>query len=402
MGNTVRGRLMKRGTGTSEVLRDVPVPFFRLKKIRKTMSDRGMNGLLITKVANVTYATGFLGDDSWALITPKNAYLLTDSRYTEQALKECPACKVIERKEGLAKTAAQYALKRGTGTNVPSVEKKGTGTSEVLRDVPVPFSTVGVEDSTTAAELAVIRKEFRGTKIVLSKELIESIRAIKDEAEILILKKAAKIAQDAMAETLGLLDTGMTEAEAAGLLNFNIRKRGWRESFETIVAFGPNASRPHHLSGPRKLRSNDTILIDWGVKYAGYCCDLTRCFAIGRVSQFYKKVYDAVRRAQLAAIAKVRAGVDIREVDEAARAVLRESRLPVFGHGTGHGIGLEVHEKPIVSPRGKGTLRAGEVITIEPGVYIPGKLGVRIEDDVLVTPTGHKLLSRQANELQIL
>jgi Xaa-Pro aminopeptidase len=180
----------------------------------------------------------------------------------------------------------------------------------------------------------------------------------------------------------------------AGRLDFQIRKLGAVNSFETIVAFGPNASRPHHRPGNRKLKKNDCVLIDFGVRYKGYCCDLTRCFAVGKPSAFYKKVYDVVQEAQTAAIKMVKAGVEIRRVDAAAREVIAKQDLPVYGHGTGHGLGLEVHEEPVISADAKGKLQAGMIFTIEPGVYIPGKLGVRIEDDILVTESGSRILTR--------
>ena len=185
----------------------------------------------------------------------------------------------------------------------------------------------------------------------------------------------------------------MTESEVAGLIDFNIRKTGSTNSFETIVAFGANGSLPHYQPGLRKLRKNDTILIDFGAKHKSYCCDMTRCFAVGKVNRFYQKVYTAVVESQRAAIKMVRAGVKVTEVDAAAKKVLAQYDLPEFGHGTGHGLGLEVHEAPVIAKTSKDKLKVGDVVTIEPGVYIPGKLGIRIEDDVLVTEAGCKVLS---------
>ena len=223
--------------------------------------------------------------------------------------------------------------------------------------------------------------------------IIEGVRECKDAGEVRAISRAAKIAWEGLSQTLGGLEAGMTESQAAGLLDFQICNIGGRSSFDTIVAFGANASRPHHQPGRKKLKTNDTILIDFGAKYKGYCSDLTRCFVFGAAGKFYHKVYLAVLEAQRAAIKVVAAGVKMSRVDSAAREVLVGYDLPLYGHGTGHGLGLEVHEKPVVASSAKGTLRAGEVITIEPGVYIPGKLGVRIEDDVLVTESGCKILS---------
>jgi Xaa-Pro aminopeptidase len=247
--------------------------------------------------------------------------------------------------------------------------------------------------------------------------LIETLRSIKDNSEIAAIKTAAQVAAKALKQTLGYIKPAITENELAGLLNLEIRKLGATNSFDTIVAFGPNASRPHHQSSRRKLKKKDNILIDFGVKYKGYCCDITRCFAVGRPSAFYKKVYDAVQQAQTAAIKMIKAGVEIAKVDATAKKIIRKSGLPLYGHGTGHGLGLEVHELPVIKPKTflrppkratrrrdkdkpacpectAGRLKAGEVITIEPGVYIPGKLGIRIEDDILVTETGCEILTR--------
>ncbi|UCE50456.1 MAG: M24 family metallopeptidase, partial [Phycisphaerales bacterium] len=161
-----------------------------------------------------------------------------------------------------------------------------------------------------------------------------------------------------------------------------------------IVAFGSNASRPHHQPGARKLRTKDTVLIDFGARHKSYCSDITRCFAMGEPTVLYRKVFDVVEQAQAAAIKKIRAGAKLTEIDAAARQIIAEAELPVYGHGTGHGLGLEIHESPFLKADAKGKLEAGQIITIEPGIYIPGRLGVRIEDDALVTETGHKILTR--------
>ena len=343
----------------------------RIKAIRYQLNKKKINCLLITKPANVTYATGFLGADSWAVITKKQVYLLTDSRYTEQAQKECAACRIIERADSVPLAEAAAKLVKG------------------LKSV----RTVTVENSISLACFDVLKKNIKA-QLKTSADVIESLRSSKDTSEIARLRQAVSIAAKALKQTLRHVKTGMTENELAGLLNFQIRKLGAMNSFETIIAFGPNASRPHHQPSKKRLKQNDTILIDFGAKYKGYCCDITRCFVVGRPTAFYKKVFDVVEQAQTAAIKMVKAGVEIVRVDTAAREVIRKNDLPVYGHGTGHGIGLEIHELPFIKVKTNGSLQAGEVITIEPGVYIPGKLGVRIEDDILVTETGYKILTR--------
>ena len=343
----------------------------RIKAIHHQLNKKKIDCLVVTKPANVTYTTGFSGDDSWAVITKGRVYLLTDSRYIEQAQNECAHCSIIQRTDSLAQAVAKLVkkLKSLSASGGVTVEKSASlaDFGELKRSVKARLKTVG--------------------------NIIESIRSSKDSGEIAAIKAAASIAAQALKRTLRHTRPGMTENELAGMLDFQIRKLGARNSFETIVAFGPNASRPHHQPSKRRLKKKDTILIDFGARYKGYCSDITRCFAVGRSTTFYKKAYDVVEQAQAAAIKMVKAGVEIRQVDAAAREVISKYDLPVYGHGTGHGLGLEIHESPFLKAESKGKLKAGEVITIEPGIYIPGKLGVRIEDDVLVTETGCKILT---------
>jgi len=342
----------------------------RIRAVRRELDKKKISFLLITKPANVTYITGFLGEDSWAAIANGRVYLLTDSRYTEQAQKECPSCKIIDRAGPMAKAVAELVSKLKT------------------------IRTIAVEDSVSMADFEQLKKIVKARfKTVAG--IIETVRSIKDQSEIATIKSAAAISAKALEQTLPFLKPGVTESELAGMLDFQIRKLGARNSFETIVAFGPNGSRPHHQPGKRKLKQKDAVLIDFGAKYKGYCSDITRCFVIGGMTEFYKKVYDIVEQAQAAAIKIIRPGVKITQVDAAARKVIENAGLPVYGHGTGHGFGLQIHEDPFLKPDGKGKLKTGQVITIEPGIYIPGRLGIRIEDDILVTETGNKILTNK-------
>ncbi len=342
----------------------------RIKAVRRELNKKKIGCLILTKPANVTYTTGFLGEDSWAAITKNNVYLLTDSRYTEQAQSECPQCKILERSDSLAKVVAELTKK--------------------LKSV----RTVTVEKSSSLADFEELKKYVKGRFRTIA-NVIETVRSIKDNSELKAIEAAASIAAQALKQTLRYIKPGVTENEIAGMLNFQIRKLGATNAFPTIVAFGPNGSRPHHQPGPKKLKQKDSVLIDFGAKYKGYCSDITRCFAVGKPIALYQKVYDVVEQAQAAAIKLVKAGAKMKLVDAAAREVIGKNDLPVYGHGSGHGFGLEIHELPFLKPESKGILKAGQVITIEPGVYIPGKLGVRIEDDVLVTETGCRILTRK-------
>ena len=358
-----------KGNTTNTVSMSKEVIKKRIKAIRRQLSKGNIDCLIVTKPANVTYTTGFSGDDSWAVITERIVCLLTDSRYTEQAQKESIGCGIIQRTNSLAEAVAKLLKK--------------------LKSV----RTVAVEKSTSVADFEALKKYIK-PRPKTTANVVESIRRTKDSSEVAVIKAAARIAARAFRQTLRYIKPGVTENELAGMLDFQIRKLGATNSFETIVAFGPNASRPHHQPSKRRLKKKDTILIDFGARYKGYCSDITRCFAVGRQTTFYKKVYDAVQQAQTAAIKMIKAGAEIQQVDAAAREVIRKYDLPVYGHGTGHGFGLEIHEMPFLKAESKGKLKAGDVLTIEPGVYIPGKLGVRIEDDILVTETGYRILTR--------
>jgi len=335
----------------------------RLKGIRAAITRAGADCLIATKPANVTYLTGFSGQDCWAIVLPRAVVLVTDSRYTEQAVDQCRFCKIVERTAAMGNTVAELLRKQ-----------RG-------------IKTAAVEISISLANFQSLKRNL-SCRLKTAEGIVESARRKKDQVEVAAIRAAAKIAARAFKRVLRQVKPGLTENVLAGIVDFEIRKAGGANSFETIVAFGPNASRPHHQPTSRKLRKNDTVLIDFGVRLSGYCCDLTRCFSVGIPRGRYDKVYAVVKQAQAAAIRMVKAGVEISQVDTAAREIIKKADLPVYGHGTGHGLGLDVHELPAVSGKVKGKLHAGDVITIEPGVYIPGRLGVRIEDDILVTNDG--------------
>ncbi|MBC8481407.1 MAG: aminopeptidase P family protein [Planctomycetes bacterium] len=345
----------------------------RTKNIKLSLKQKNIDSLILTRESNITYLTGFTGQDSWAIITPRTAYLITDSRYTQLAQKQCPYTKIIIRNQSLPIAAANI-LKRLKTANKIAVENN--------------------------IELAAYQAIKKAAKINLksSANIVESLRTIKDTHEINSIKKAAQIAAEALEKTLACIQPSITEFGLAALLDYNIRQLNARNSFDTIVAFGPNAACPHHQPTNRKLKTNDTILIDFGAKYNGYCSDITRCFTVGKPSSRFKKVYGTVLKAQKAAISAVKQGISVKTVDSAAREVIENSGLPLYSHGTGHGIGLDIHEVPLLSSRSNQILQPGMVITIEPAVYIPQKLGIRIEDDILVTEKGPKVLTPELHK----
>ena len=340
----------------------------RVRAIRRVMRAKKVDWLIITQAANVTYVTGFLGDDSWAIIGRRGVYLVTDSRYIEQAEGECVGCKVVDNNRDMAGAIGKIMARA-----------KGKGSA-------------GVEESCSVAEFRELRKRLT-TRVKAVGGIVEAVRRAKDGGEVRAIRRAVKVAWEALDETIKYLRAGVSESAAAGKLDFEMRKRGCMVSFDTIMAFGANGSRNHHQPGGRKLRRNDTILIDFGALYNGYHCDMTRSFVFGKAGRGYEKAYYAVAEALRAGIDKVRDGASVKEVDSAGRQVLAKRGMDVYGHGTGHGLGLMVHEIPYIAKESKGKLRAGDVITIEPGVYLPGRFGIRLEDDFLVTEKGCKLLS---------
>lgn len=342
----------------------------RRRHIRRQLRERDIDILILTKAVDVTYVTAFSGHDSWALITKNSVYLLTDSRYTEQARKECLRTTIVERKGLIPEAAGKLIQRLRSAKNVATSRCISLAAYEAIkRSIDAPLKAVD--------------------------GLLEAARSLKDDTELAAIKTAANISAKALERTKPFFKPGTTEIELAGILDLEIRRLGSNNSFETIVAFGPNASRPHHQPSQRQLRKTDTILIDFGASYRGYCSDITRCFVLGKPTAAYRRAYEVVERAQAASIAAARAGAALTTVDAAARAVIRESGLPVHGHGGGHGIGLEIHEIPFLKEDAQGTLQTGQIITIEPGVYIPGKLGVRIEDDILITENGCQILTRK-------
>ena len=342
----------------------------RLDAVRQQCKQSKVQAMIVMSVENVRYLSGFTGHDSWLLILPDKAILITDSRYTEQARGECVGCKVFERKGALTAAAADSIA-----------GAKG-------------IRAVAIEDSAAISMLGVVKKAIK-RKIVPVRGFVEKLRVIKTEDEIRAIEKAAKIAWLALRQTLPLLKAGMTEMELCAALEFNMKMLGAVPGFDTIICFGPNASRNHHQPGQRKLKTNDTILIDFGCKYDGYICDITRCFVFGKPTPYYRKVYEAVAAAQQTAIDMIKPGVCLADVDAACRKVLADAKVAVYGHGTGHGLGLLVHEDPRIAVTSKKEVfEAGQIITVEPGSYVSGKIGVRLEDDVLVTEKGHRVISR--------
>ena len=350
----------------------------RVAAIREIVADSEIDGIMITNSENRRYLSGFIGSAGMLLITPSEAKLATDFRYTEQAAIQAPGFDVI-RMQGRA--AEWYP--------------------ELLADLGV--TKLGFEaDEMTVASLKTFTETIDAsdveTEFVPTTGHTVKLRAVKDADELKMLQRVIDVGDAAFEETAAKMRPGMTENEVAWEFEKSIRERGAESlSFPTIVASGPNAARPHHQTGDRAIQECETIVFDCGAQLEGYCSDLTRTVVLGTPDDEIVRVYNLVLAAQEAAIDRVKPGMTGEEADGVAREVISDAgHGDDFGHSMGHGLGLEVHEEPHVGPRADNVLEVGMPFTIEPGVYIQGWGGVRIEDVVVMESDGVRLLSHAA------
>jgi len=350
----------------------------RLKQAIAKLKEGRLDGLLISCAANVSYLTESISRDSYLLISKPGNIYFTDSRYVEEAgnfLKQ--NARLMQSNGTVFKCIAQSCLDLG-------LRRLG------FESRYLPY-----------AEYAKI-KSYCGDKIkfIPTHSLIEGLRQIKDASEITKIRKAVAITKDTAEYIHQILKPGLKEVELVAELERFIRYHGARSSaFDIIAASGPNSSQPHHLSGERKIRNNEPVLIDFGVDYCGYKSDLTRVFFLGKIKVLVKKVYEIVLRAQAEAIKRIKPGVEIAEIDRVAREyIFRQGYAGKFQHNLGHGFGLEVHEDPQIGRNEASLLEAGMTFTVEPGIYLPGEFGIRIEDMVLITNQGCEVLSGAINQ----
>lgn len=349
----------------------------RIGALRRKLTRAGLNGLLVTHLPDVRYLCGFTGSNAALAVTRFQSRLFTDGRYTAQAQDETNAAKV-EIMTGPAAAAAVQWLAAQAG-----VAKIGFNPA-----------------TTTVAELARLKTALparlrRGLLTPLTAPLVEPLRQIKDETELAIMRKAALAGCRLFDHMLGFLRSGMREIEVAAELEHQARLLGAEGmSFETIVASGPRSALPHGRATSNPLPRRGFLTLDFGVILKGYCSDMTRTVFLGRAKPGERHAYHAVLEAQEAAVAAVTAGARCGDVDEAARGILRREGLAdAFTHSTGHGVGLEIHETPRIGAGQTSRLLSGMVITIEPGIYMPGRFGIRIEDMVAVTRNGAEVLT---------
>jgi Xaa-Pro aminopeptidase len=348
------------------------------KAIRQLLQERRLDGVLVTGLPNLRYLSGYTGSDAALFVGLQVRWLFTDSRYTTQARAEAPDFRVIEYRLKVPEISA--ALKRR------KVERLGFEPARM-----------------THARFREFRRHLRGVKLVPLQSVFERLRARKTPAEIRKIQRAGNIARQALREALPLLKPGVRERDFALELEHLMKHRGADQvNFATIVASGRRGALPHGVASKKKLKAGELVTLDFGCSYLGYNSDQTLTFCLGRPTPRQTKIYEVVREAQALAIAAIRPGARLKDVDGLARDYIREQGFGrYFGHGLGHGVGLEVHEEPVLGPRSKGRLEPGMVVTVEPGIYLPGWGGVRIEDMVAVTESGGRVLTRSSGPLRI-
>jgi len=349
----------------------------RLKRLRQILDASGASALLETHLPNIYYLCGFSGDSGALLVDQASATLFTDGRFTIQAKEETSGVRVHIHKGPLLEAVGEHLRKRKR------------------QKVAVPSSHL------TLAAWKTLRKAAGGNyKWVATDGLVESLRVVKDADEIDRIRESAHVGSEVMEEAIRLIRPGVTELDIAAEIGYRMRRKGASgESFEAIVAAGPRSALPHARPTARRIGKNELVVLDLGAILRRYCSDLTRTVYVGKAPLQVRQWYDAVLQAQAAARDAVKPGATCGAVDAAARNVLQHKGLGrYFVHSTGHGIGLEIHEDPRIARDQKKLLHAGNIVTLEPGVYMEGVGGIRIEDDVLVTPRGAEILTTAPRE----
>jgi Xaa-Pro aminopeptidase len=349
----------------------------RIGQLRRRLSRAGLAGLLVTHLPDIRYLTGFTGSSAALALTSRAARLFTDGRYRTQAAEEVEAARVEIVAASLSVSAVEWLAAQ------PGVEFAGFDAAQ---------TTVAHLTRWREALPARLRKNFL---TVLAAPLVENLRQVKDEDELAVMREAAEMGCRLFDHILGFIRPGMAETEVAAELEHRARLLGAEGmSFETIVASGERSALPHGRATGAALPRKGFLTLDFGVILKGYCSDMTRTVHLGRPRAQEWNAYQAVLEAQETAVAAVRSGAGCGEVDEAARSVLRRAGLAeAFTHSTGHGVGLEIHEPPRLGAGQKSRLQAGMVVTIEPGIYLPGQFGIRIEDMVAVSESGGEVLT---------
>lgn len=333
----------------------------RLEKVRELLSKEDATGIVVSNIKNVRYISGFTGDEGMALITDKSAYLIVDGRFTEQANNESKI-DVVDYGGSFIKTIAKLLKENDTAKCAFEGNNMTYSEAEYLMDT-VDFV------------------EFKPLK-----DIFERVRMIKDKNEIVLIKRALKIALDTFEEVKPKIVAGVTENYIKNEIEYIMKKKGASgASFDTIVASGKRSSLPHGVATDKIIEDKDAVVIDMGAVFNGYCSDITRTVFVGEMTKEQERVYDLVAKAQKFAIDAIEAGVSCKAVNEVAVNEFRKNAMDkFFVHSLGHGVGLDVHERPFVAGRSADVFESGMVVTVEPGLYLPDNFGVRIEDMVMV------------------
>lgn len=343
----------------------------RILALRQKMEEAGADAFICMSYPNYRYLSGFTGSLCVLLVSPEFAVIMSDFRYRTQIQGEVEGFEYVEISGPVEKTVISEIGRHG-------VQK------------------LAFESGHTTYRQYAHLKAIEALELVPTEDWVEDLRQVKDQSELLLVEKAAAIADAAAEDIARELKSGMTEIEAANRINILMRSMGAKkEAFDLIVASGPRSAMPHAATSERPIQAGEPVVIDIGAQFAGYHSDLTRTIWVGRINSKIAEVYEVVENAQAAAIQAVRPGITCAELDAVARNFIQEAGYgDYFGHGLGHGVGLEVHELPHVSRFGEGDVRPGMVFTVEPGIYIPGVGGVRIEDMVVATEEGCRLLTK--------
>lgn len=379
----------------------------RLERMRQRMAQEGIADFYCRDISDVRWLTGF--EDVFdseaahlAFVTPKTATLHTDSRYIDAARKAA---------EGTAWTVAGME-RNDDGTLKSHAQWAADGFQEFhARHGTTPGADVagfGIEDTMTLREAHGLESAFEGKqfvpRFVETRDFVRGLRAVKDDAEIAAMKAAQAITDAAFEHIVGFMREGMTEREVQLELEQTMRNLGAEDlAFSSIVASGPNGASPHSIPGERRLADGDLVVMDFGARKAGYCSDMTRTVCIGHVTDEAQRVFAAVREANETVEAMLKPGVLGSAAHERAEQVLAQHGFAgKMGHGLGHGVGIDIHEEPVLSPRNTQPLEPGNVVTVEPGVYLSGKIGCRLEDFGVVTDGGLEVFTRSTHELVII
>lgn len=346
----------------------------RIERLRGLLRREKLDGLVVVNLPNIRYLCGYTGSNGLMLVSRRDAWFYTDFRYQEQARTEVKGCR-------------KRVLTRDLVSHPPP---------EWLR----PFGRLGVEENhVTLSRFAQFRKRFRKARLVKTKDLVLELRRTKERVEVETITAAQRVTDHVFGDVLSMVKPGVRERDLALEIEFQFRKHG-EVAFDSIVASGPNAAKPHAGFSDRKLRRGDALTFDIGCRVRGYCSDMTRTVFVGKAPAGLRRVYEIVCEAQRRALDTIKPGASARTADAAARDYITEQGFgEQFGHSLGHGVGIEVHEMPALAATGKDTLAPGDVVTVEPGIYLPGTGGVRIEDMVHVTRTGYTNLTRSPKRL---